>query len=75
MNHHKNEEKVHIYSPEENKNLIKLLLDVVALGLHDSNSTFSKFTAERRILPTFNRLHGCSKIYQHYPNIMKILKT
>ncbi|CAF1698976.1 unnamed protein product, partial [Brassica napus] len=35
------------WSPEENKTLIDLLLDVVASGLRDSNGTFSKFTVER----------------------------
>ena len=48
------------WSPEENKTLIDLLLDAVASGLRDSNGTFSKFTVERRILPTLNRMHGCN---------------
>ena len=60
---------------EENKTLINLLLDVVASGLRNSDGTFRKYTVERRILPTLNRLHGCSKTYQHYSNRMKILKT
>ncbi|WZZ11718.1 hypothetical protein YC2023_104807 [Brassica napus] len=63
------------WSPEENKTLINLLLDAVASGLRDSNGTFSKFTVERRILSTLNRMHGYSKTYQHYSNRMKILKT
>uniref|UniRef100_A0A0D3D712 Uncharacterized protein n=1 Tax=Brassica oleracea var. oleracea TaxID=109376 RepID=A0A0D3D712_BRAOL len=63
------------WSPEENKTLINLLLDAVASGLRDSNDTFSKFTVERRILPTLNRMHGCNKTYQHYSNRMKIMKT
>ncbi|KAL0876272.1 hypothetical protein Bca101_025977 [Brassica carinata] len=63
------------WSPEENKTLISLLLDAVASGLRDSNGTFSKFTVERRILSTLNRMYGCNKTYQHYSNRMKILKT
>ncbi|CAF2044354.1 unnamed protein product [Brassica napus] len=67
MNNHKNEEKGSYiqWSPEENKSLINLLLDVVPTGLRDSNSAFSKFTVERRILPTLSRLHGCNKTFQH----------
>ncbi|KAL0675792.1 hypothetical protein Bca4012_003773 [Brassica carinata] len=38
------------WSPEENKTLIDLLLDVVASGLRDSNGTFSKFTSTENIL-------------------------
>uniref|UniRef100_A0A0D3DCH0 Myb/SANT-like domain-containing protein n=1 Tax=Brassica oleracea var. oleracea TaxID=109376 RepID=A0A0D3DCH0_BRAOL len=63
------------WSPEENKTLINLLLDAVASGLRDSNGTFSKFTVERRIISTLNRMHGCNKTYQHYSNRMKIMKT
>lgn len=63
------------WSPEENKTLINLLLDALASGLRDSNGTFSKFTVERRILPTLNRMHEGNKNHQHYLNRMKILKT
>ncbi|KAH0941825.1 hypothetical protein HID58_001462, partial [Brassica napus] len=44
-------------------------------GLSDSNGLFSKFTVERRILPTLNQMHGSTKTFQHYSNRMKILKT
>ncbi|KAH0872546.1 hypothetical protein HID58_069908 [Brassica napus] len=44
-------------------------------GLRDSNGLFSKFTVERRILPTLNQMHGSAKTFQHYSNRMKILKT
>ncbi|XP_056863329.1 uncharacterized protein At2g29880-like [Raphanus sativus] len=63
------------WSPQENKTLINLLLDCVAAGLRDSNGLFSKFTVERRILPTLNQMHGSTKTFQHYSNRMKILKT
>ncbi|CAG7875046.1 unnamed protein product [Brassica rapa] len=63
------------WSPEKNKTLINLLLDAVASGLRGSNCTFSKFTVERRILPTLNRMHRCNKTYQHYSNRTKIMKT
>ncbi|CAN6882372.1 unnamed protein product [Brassica oleracea] len=77
MTNHKNKEKGSYiqWNPEENKSLINLLLDVVALGLRDSNGTFIKFMVEKRILPTLNRFHGCKKTFQYYSNRMKILKT
>ncbi|CAN6845680.1 unnamed protein product, partial [Brassica oleracea var. botrytis] len=63
------------WSSQENKTLINLLLDCIAAGLRDSNGLFSKFTVERRILPTLNQMHGSAKTFQHYSNRMKILKT
>ncbi|EFH40998.1 hypothetical protein ARALYDRAFT_496320 [Arabidopsis lyrata subsp. lyrata] len=63
-----------LWSPEETKLLVQLLVEGINNNWRDSNGTMSKLTVETKILPEINKEFRRSKNYNHYQSRMKYLK-
>ncbi|KAK3224389.1 hypothetical protein Dsin_011414 [Dipteronia sinensis] len=59
-------EKYKVWTLEESNELLKLMVDDVTHGWHDSNGLLGNITIERKILIALNEKLGCQMTYPQY---------